>query len=96
MYRKVYVKLAQLENKQKNTPLQLTENPSAYPQSRSIQAHPTIEIVKAALPSNVFDVEDDHRCFPSRLPTIDAYHHRQPLLDKAQCNNSPMHPRPQR
>jgi len=37
-----------------------------------------MEIVNAALPSKVLNVEDDHRCFPTRLPTIDAYcNHRQ-------------------
>lgn len=52
---------------------QPTEKLSAYPHRRRIHAHATIEIVNAALPSNVFDVDDDHRCFPTRLPTIEAW-----------------------
>jgi hypothetical protein len=37
-----------------------------------------METMNAALPSKVLDVEDDHRCFPIRLPTIDAWgNHRQ-------------------
>lgn len=50
-----------------------TENDSTTPHSRKAQAKATTDTVNAKLPSKVLDVVADHRCFPNRLPTTDAY-----------------------
>lgn len=62
-------------------PFVRTEKSSVNPNTRSIHANPTTESVNAALPSTVFDVVGDHRCFPSFLPTTEAWtsgYRRQP------------------
>jgi hypothetical protein len=51
----------------------LTENFSAKPHILKASAQRTIDTAKVALPSSVFDVVGDQRCFPNRLPTIEAY-----------------------
>lgn len=51
----------------------LTEKSSATPHTRSSHAHAHTDTTNAALPSIVFGFAANHRCRPSRLPTIDAY-----------------------
>ena len=58
-----------------------TEKGSAHPARRSTRAAAYTTATNARLPSTVFEVVGDHRCTPTRRPTIDACHNFQSEIE---------------